>query len=74
MSAELILFCENWFLDPKVWAAYGTKKQEAMLTAYDNISELLSHRYSWVDKDDKTTWYEYLNISNRHQLNLFRYD
>ena len=74
VSAELILFCENWFLDPKVWAAYGTKKQEAMLTAYDNISELLSHRYSWVDKDDKTTWYEYLNISNRHQLNLFRYD
>ena len=74
VSAELIVFCENWFLAPKVWAAYRTKKQEAIRTAYDNISELLSHRYGWVDKDDKATWYEYLELSNRHQLNLFRYD
>ena len=73
VSAELILFSENWFLSPKVWTAYGAKKQEAILTAFANYSEMLSGQYSWLDKKESTPWYEYLNIPNRHQLNLFRY-
>ena len=73
VSAELILFSENWFLSPKVWAAYGAKKQEAILTAFANFSEMQSGQYSWLDKNESTPWYEYLKIPNRHQLNLFRY-
>ena len=74
VSAELILFSENWFLSPRIWDAYGTKKQEAILTAYGNFSEMLEGRYSWLDKRESTPWYEYLNLPNRHQLNLFRYN
>ena len=73
VSAELILFSENWFLNPKVWGAYGIKKREAILTAFTNFEELMSGQYNWLDKSDKTPWYEYLKIPNRHQLNLFRY-
>ena len=54
VSAELILFSENWFLSPKVWSAYGAKKQEAILTAFANFSEMLSGQYSWLDKDEST--------------------
>ena len=74
VSAELILFSENWFLSPRAWDAYGTKKQEAILTAFGNYSEMLEGRYSWLDKKESTPWYEYLNVPNRHQLNLFRYN
>ena len=74
VSAELILFSENWFLSPRVWDAYGTKKQEAILTAFGNYSEMLEGRYSWLDKEESTPWYEYLKVPNRHQLNLFRYN
>ena len=74
VSAELILFSENWFLSPRVWAAYGAKKQEAILSAFNNLREMQSGQYSWLDKGDKTPWYEYLKIPNRHQLNLFRYN
>ena len=74
VSATLIFFSENWFLSPRVWTAYGAKKQEAILTAFDNFSEMLSAQYSWLDKKESTPWYEYLNIPNRHQLNLFRYN
>lgn len=74
VSAELILFSENWFLNPKVWTGYGARKQEAILTAFDNFSRMLSGQYSWLDKSESTPWYEYLKIPNRHQLNLFRYD
>ena len=73
VSAVLILFSENWFLNPRVWTAYGTKKQEAILTAFNNFSEMLSGQYSWLNKSEGTPWYEYLNLPNRHQLNLFRY-
>ncbi len=73
VSAELILFSENWFLSPKVWTAYGAKKQEAILTAFANFSEMQSGQYSWLDKKESTPWYDYLNVPNRRQLNLFRY-
>ncbi len=74
VSAELILFSENWFLSPSVWNAYGAKKQEAILTAFANFPEMLSGQYSWLDRKESTPWYEYLNVPNRHQLNLFRYN
>ena len=74
ISAELIFFDENWFLNPNVWESYGTKKQDAILEAYDNFTELLSGKYNWMDKKDNAQWHEYLGISNRQQLNLFRYD
>ena len=74
VSVDLLLFSENWFLSPKVWAAYGAKKQEAIITAFTNFPEMLSGQYSWLDKNEGTPWYEYLKIPNRHQLNLFRYD
>ena len=74
ISSELILFGENWFLNPRVWSAYGAKKQGAIVSAYNNINELTSGNYKWWDKGEKLAWYEYLNIRNRHQLNLFRYD
>ena len=74
VSAELILFSENWFLSPRVWNAYGAKKREAILSAFDNFARMLSGQYSWLDKSERTPWYEYLEIPNRHQLNLFQYD
>ena len=74
VSAELILFSETWFLNPKVWTAYGARKQEAILAAFSNIPEMLSGQYNWLDKSERTPWYEYLKIPNRHQLNLFRYN
>ena len=74
VSAELILFGENWFLNPRAWNGYGTRKQQAILKAYDNFEALNEGRYSWWDKDPKIPWHQYLEIPNRHQLNLFRYD
>lgn len=73
VSAELIVFCERWFLSPKVWEAYNEEKQRAILTAYDNVQELMSGKYRWSDRG-KRPWYEYAGVPNRHQLNLFRYD
>ena len=72
-SAELIQFCERWFLRPRVWEAYNEEKQRAILTAYDNVAELMSGRYRWSDRG-KLPWCEYAGVPNRHQLNLFRYD
>lgn len=74
VSAELIYFGENWFLHPKVWSAYGERKREAIVEAYDNFKELIAGEYAWWDRDPKTPWYKYLGVTNRHQLNLFRYD
>ena len=73
VSAELLLFCERWFLSPKVWEAYNEEKQRAILTAYGNFPELMSGKFRWSDRG-KRPWYEYAGVPNRHQLNLFRYD
>ena len=74
ISAEIILFCENWFLSPKVWKGYGEKRQQAILAAYNNLLELVSGQYSWMDRSDRTPWHKYVKLPNRHQINLFRYD
>ena len=74
VSAELIFFCENWFLHPKVWDSYGHKKRLAIETSYQNFMELQFGKYQWSDKSDKMTWYDFLDIGNRHQINLFRYN
>ena len=73
VSAELIVFCERWFLSPKVWEAYNEEKQRAILIAYDNIQELMTGKFRWSDRG-KQLWYEYMGVPNRHQLNLFRYN
>ncbi len=74
ISAELILFCENWFLRPKVWEGYGATKRDAIWEAYNNVNEMLSGQYMRWDRNPKKPWYEYLKLGNRHQINLFRYD
>ena len=74
ISAELIYFGENWFIHPKVWFAYGKRKQAAITDAYNNFEEMLIGNYKWLDKEPRTPWYKYMGVSNRHQLNLFRYD
>ena len=45
ISAELIYFGENWFLHPKVWAAYGKTRREAIADAFNNVEELLMGKY-----------------------------
>ncbi len=74
VSAELILLCENWFLSPRVWTSFSATKQAAIIDAYDNTRELLSGQYGWHDRTDDTPWFEYLNLGNRRQINLFRYN
>ena len=74
ISAELIYFGENWFLHPKVWASYGNTKQNAIVTSYNNVAELVTGTYKWWDRDEKIEWHEYIKVNNRHQLNLFRYN
>ena len=71
LSAELILFCENWFLNPTVWKSFPSEKQSAIQAAFDNTDDLRSEKikYNQVPKNQK--WHEFLDIQNRHQLNLF---
>ena len=73
VSAELIKFCENWFVHPTVWNSYGKKRREAIIAAYDNYSDLIEGEYNFLDKPNNTKWHEFLGIPNRHQINLFRY-
>ena len=72
ISAELICFCENWFLHPKVWGSYGGAKQKAIVTAYDNLIETQMGKYNLWDNDKK--WHTRMDVPNRHQINLFNYD
>lgn len=74
VSAELIFFGENWFLNPKVWEAYGKTRQQAILEAYDNLEELLTGQYDWLKRPAHTPWYKHMRVTNRHQLNLFAFD
>ena len=55
VSAELICFCENWFLSPRAWESYGGTKREAILSAYKNLTELQLGKYRWADKGEKCT-------------------
>lgn len=73
-SAELLFFCENWFLHPLVWQSYGRHKKAAVVTAYSNFEEMWRGDYRWSDRNPKIPWYKYLKLHNRHQVNLFRYD
>ena len=74
ISAQLILFHENWFISPLAWKGYGKRKQEAVLNAYYNFDKMLTGGYSYLDTDQKIPWYEHLDLPNRHQINLFAYD
>ena len=73
VSAELLMFCENWFINPVVWEKYGNKRQRAISEVYDNIGGLLSGRYRWENKTENEKWYEFLGINNRQQINMFSY-
>jgi hypothetical protein len=74
ISAELILYCENWFLHPKVWDSLSRTRRDAILRAYDNIDQLMTGSIHWQSKKPSTRWFEHINLPNRHQLNLFRYN
>ena len=71
VSAELLLFSENWIINPTIWDAYGRKKQEAIITAFNNLEEIYAGKYRWMNKGK---WWEEVGIPNRHQLNLFIYN
>ena len=74
VSAELILLCENWFLNPRVWGSFSRAKRSAIIEAFNNLEDLRTGRYVWRDRADESSWHEYLNLGNRHQINLFRYN
>ena len=70
VSAELILFSENWIVNPAIWYKYGYKRQEAITKAYNNFPALLAEKYTFMGSGP---WWEECGISNRRQINLFRY-
>ena len=72
VSAEIILFSENWYINPSAWDAYGQKRQQAILTAYDNFDELIDG-FNYDLKPPTQPWYDFLRLPNRHQINLFRF-
>ena len=74
VSAELVVFCENWFLDPAVWDSYSQIRRQAIVGAYDNTQELLGGDYNWLLKRATTPWYDFMKVPNRQQINLFRYN
>ena len=74
VSAELIIFGENWYLNPRIWRSFRRAKQDAITDAYNNFAELQAGRYVWHDREDGRPWFEYLYLSNRHQINFFRYN
>jgi len=73
VSAELIIFCENWYLNPRVWESFSQTRKSAIAAAYDNMTDLWSGEYVWRDRPNGMPWFEYLNLRNRQQLNLFRH-
>ena len=74
VSGELIIFGENWFVHPKVWDSYNSKKRAAILSAFDNFEKLSSGGYAWRKRKPDEPWYKFLKMPNRHQLNLFQYN
>ena len=73
VSAELLVFCENWFIHPAVWKSFGLKRQKAMQETYDNFDKIIVGEYNYKNRRKNVKWYEFLGITNRHQINLFRY-
>ena len=73
VSAEIILFSENWYINPSVWDAYGQKRQQAILTAFDNFDELIAGDYDYAAKEHRQPWHDFLGVPDRHQINLFRF-
>ena len=73
VSAELLVFCENWFIHPAVWKSFGLKRQKAMQETFDNFDKIIEGRYDYKNKRKNVKWYEFLGITNRHQINLFRH-
>ena len=72
-SAELLKFCENWFIHPAVRRRLGKKRQEAIQETFDNFEQLIEGGYNLREKRKNMKWYEFLGITNRHQINLFHY-
>ena len=73
VSAEIILFSENWYINPSAWDAYGQKRQQAILTTYDNFYELIAGDYDYALQPPTQPWYDFLRVPNRRQINLFRF-
>ena len=70
VSAHLILFSENWIVNPAIWQRYGLKRQFAITEAYNNFPELFTEKYPMIGSGP---WWEECGIPNRRQINLFRY-
>ena len=73
ISAELLVFCENWFIHPAVWRSFSGKRQTAFQQTYDNFEQLVTGEYDFRKKRKNVKWHEFLGITNRHQINLFRH-
>ena len=69
VSAELILFSENWVVNPETWDKYGHKRQVAITEAFNNFPELFEEKYTFTESGP---WWEQCAIPNRHQINLFK--
>lgn len=70
VSGHLILFSENWIVNPAIWHKYGHKRQSAVTEAYNNFPELFAEKYPF---NGSGPWWEECGISNKHQINFFRY-
>ena len=71
VSAELILFCENWFINPQVWESFSDQKKGAITETYNNLDDMIMAKFNYEDRPRKEKWYEFLDLTNRHQINLF---
>ena len=74
ISIELIYFCENWFVNPKVWEFYGSDKQQEIKATFDNLIELQLGKYVSRNDGKKEKWYDYIGVSKPHLINLFNYN
>ena len=73
ISAELLLFCENWFIHPAVWRRFGSRRRESIQETFDNFDQLIEGGYDFRERGKNMKWHEFLGITNRHQINLFRH-
>ena len=73
ISAELLVFCENWFIHPTVWNSLGRKRQQAIQDTFNNFDKILTGEYDYRNRKKTAKWHEFLGITNRHQINLFRH-
>ena len=68
----MLVFCEKWFIHPAVWISFGSKRQIAIQETYDNFDQLMMGEYDFRKNRKNMKWHEFLRITNRHQINLFR--